>query len=103
MRFDGLISGGGAYNRGGGGAYKRDSTVCYDAVWLLFKYKELRKLRSKVINDCKFEYSTKMSFTNNTWTLYITCLGSLPHPYELFRLNFLLEFPTARVERIGKK
>ena len=25
-------------------------SICYDAVWLLFKYKELRKLRNKVIN-----------------------------------------------------
>ena len=29
FKFGGLISGGGAYNRGGG-AYKRDSTVVYD-------------------------------------------------------------------------
>ena len=25
-------------------------SICYDAVWLLFKYKELRKLRNKMIN-----------------------------------------------------
>ena len=30
-------------------AVNSSTSICYDDVWLLFKYKELRKLRNKVI------------------------------------------------------
>ena len=31
-------------------------SICYDAVWLMFKYKELRKFRNKVINIVVFMF-----------------------------------------------
>ena len=43
-----------------------------------------------VLGNCFMEYLTKRGH----FCRKISCFGSLPKPYELFRLNFLLEIHT---------